>query len=585
MDINLQMRSVDLMVKFLKHDLKDVPSYGYALQKQPALPAPVLEPLPRSTPERMGMSSAAMERLFRELSAQPASLGLHACMVLRHGHVIAEGYWSPYKADVPNMLFSMSKSVVGTAVGIAIDEGVLTLDERVVDVFSDIVTPAMQKQHKTLTVRHLLTMSSGNRFNEVGSVLDDSWLRMFLESVPKFEPGSAFEYNSLNTYVLAAILRRKTGLTLTEYLAPRLYAPLGITRYDWEVCPQSVEKGGWGLSLTLEDCAKLGQLYLNKGEWKGKRIVSREWVEMATAKQIETPNGESKDGYGFQIWMNGRDAYQFNGAFGQYVIVLPALDAVVTIFSGSPQLFAEGSIMELLRASFWVAEDAPLQDDPVLRERLCAYTASLHFAPVLPAGFSEASDPAVYHKILGLLDGREYRLESNTGGLFPQSLQAVHGNFTLGMDMVRFFREGDALCMDLYEGYQRNTLRAMPDYMPGRAYLRGEEQLVGARLFWKLEEDGDIRLFVVACFIETPFTRMIQFDISGNAIRLTFHESPTVAESTNMLLQLIGYSPTAYIKRMAAATKRIPGMSEETITDTILHLTLPVAEGGLIEAQ
>ncbi|MDD4075224.1 MAG: serine hydrolase, partial [Eubacteriales bacterium] len=200
MDINLQMKSVELMMKFLKHDLKDVPAYGYSLQKPPALPAPAASPLPRSTPENEGMSAAAMERLFREFSAQPATLGLHACMVLRHGRVIAEGYWAPYRADVPHMLFSMSKSIVGTAVGIAIDEGLLTLDERVVDVFADIVTPAMQKQHKTLTVRHLLTMSSGNSFNEVGSVLDDNWLRMFLESVPKFEPGTAFEYNSLNTY-------------------------------------------------------------------------------------------------------------------------------------------------------------------------------------------------------------------------------------------------------------------------------------------------------------------------------------------------------------------------------------------------
>ncbi len=585
MDINLQMKSVELMMKFLKHDLKDVPVYGYALQKPPALPAPQPSPLPRSTPEREGMSAAAMERLFREFSAQPATLGLHACMVLRHGRVIAEGYWAPYRADVPHMLFSMSKSVVGTAVGIALDEGILSLDERVVDVFSDIVTPAMQKQHKTLTVRHLLTMSSGNRFNEVGSVLDDSWLRMFLESVPKFEPGTAFEYNSLNTYVLAAILRHKTGMTLTEYLTPRLYRPLGITRYDWEVCPQSVEKGGWGLSLTLEDCAKLGQLYLNKGEWNGKRIVSREWVEMATSKQIETPNGESKDGYGFQIWMNGRDAYQFNGAFGQYVIVLPALDAVVAIFSGSPQLFAQGHIMELLRASFWVAEDAPLLEDPVLHARFREYAAALRYTPALPEGFEENSDPAVYHRILDMLNGREYKLEGNTGGLFPQSLQSVHGNFSLGTDMVRFFREGDALCMDLYEGYQRNTLRATPEYIPGRAYLRGEEQLVGSRVLWRLEEDGDIRLCVVVSFIETPFTRILQFDIARNAIRLTFHEAPTVAESTNMLLQLIGYSPTTYVKRMAAAAKRIPGMSEEAITDTISRMTLPTAEGGIIEAQ
>ena len=282
MDIAIQMRSIELMLKFLKHDLKNVPSYGYALQKRQLPEAKAPKPLPRSTPEAEGIRSDAVLRFYEAVSAEADSIAAHAVLVMRHGKVIAEGAWAPYRLDVPHMLYSMSKSVTGTAVGIAVDEGLLSLEERLTDLFPELVTPTQAKVIKNMTVRHLLTMSTGCRFNEIGSMLDENWAKMFLESLPKFEPGTAFEYNSLNTYMLAAILARRTGQTLVDYLRPRLFEPLGIERFQWETCPQGVEKGGWGLSLTLEDAAKLGQLYLNRGVWEGKRIFSEAWADAAT---------------------------------------------------------------------------------------------------------------------------------------------------------------------------------------------------------------------------------------------------------------------------------------------------------------
>ena len=580
MDITLQMRSIELLLKFIKHDLKDVPSYGYALQKPGIAPAPVREPFERATPESMGVHSSALEKLFREINAKGDELGIHGAMILRHGNVIAEGFWKPYCAELPHMLFSMSKTFVGTAIGIAADEGLLSVDELVTDIFKELATPAILKTQRGLRIRHLLTMSSGCRFNEVGSMLDENWAKMFLESAPKFDFGSAFDYNSINTYMLAAILCRKTGESLTGYLKPRLFDPLGIDLYHWENCPLGVEKGGWGLDLRLEDCAKLGQLYLQKGMWKGRRILSENWIEQATRSQIDTPEGEIKHGYGYQLWMADNENYLFNGAFGQYVLVMPALDVVAAFFGGSPHFFAEGPLLDMMRATFWGCEDEAFPEAPQLCERLRAYTSSLEFSPALPSRFGENND---WETLLNSLDGREYCLGNNTGGLFPQMLQAVHGNYTMGLDMLRFRRRDDMLCVDFYESYQRNTLYFSKDgFTNCRVCLRGEEHCVGAKLHYSYEPDGDIRLCFVACFLETPSTRIISMDLCRNAIHAVFLETPTVMRSSEMLLQLTGSSGPAYLKRLASMMKHVPGMSEETMDELIHHFTLPAADGALI---
>lgn len=582
MDITVQMRSIELLLKFVKHDLKDVPAYGYSLQKPPVAPAPVHGAFPRVSPESTGVHSSALERLFRELDEQRDSLGMHGAMILRHGAVIAEGYWKPYRPDLPHMLFSMSKTFAGTAIGMAEDEGLLNTEELVTDIFADLCTAAIQKTQRGLRVRHLLTMSSGCRFNEVGSMLDENWVRMFLESAPKFDVGMAFDYNSINSYMLAAILQRKTSQSLEEFLTPRLFEPLEIDLHHWERCPLGVEKGGWGLDLRLEDCAKLGQLYLQRGIWKGKRLLSESWIERATKSQIDTPNGEIKHGYGYQLWMADEENYLFNGAFGQYVLVMPALDVVAAFFGGSAQFFAEGPILDMLRATFWGALDEAFPDarDGRLRE----FCDSLVFRPPLPSGYGEGEN-ARWGELLETLDTREYCLGNNTGGLFPQTLQAVHGNYTMGLDMLRFRRRGELLCIDFYESYQRNTLYfSREGFTDCRVSQRGEEHCVGARLFSSIEGDGDIRLCIIACFLETPCTRIITMDLCRNAIHTVFLEMPSVMRSTEMLMQLTGSSGAAYLKRLASMMRRVPGMSEETMEELIRRFTQPSADGALISS-
>lgn len=585
MDITIQMRSIDLLIKMLKRDTEGIPQYGYARQKHPYDIRPITQPLPRCTPEEAGISSAVAEQLFRTVEKEVDTLGVHAMMLIRDGKVFAEGYWAPYRPNIPHMLYSASKSIVSTAAGFAYDEGLLDLDRRLDDIFTEI-PPSSSKWAKQMTVRHLLTMSTGVRFNEIGSMLDRDWVKMFMESVPKFEPGTQFEYNSLNTYMLSAVLKRITGQGLTEYLMPRLYEPLGIVNCPWETCPMGTEKGGWGLSLCLEDLAKIAQLYLNRGEWNGRRLLSREWIDMASSPQIATPNGELNQGYGFQIWMNANGVYQFNGAFGQYAVMFPNINAAAIIFSGSNQLFAKTSLMQALSSCLWSASDSPLPPYPEGHKRLTDYTSSLIFSPT-PSRIGLSTDPEQFDRLCDTLNGREYRLGDTTGALFPQPLQSVHGCYSLGADLVRFARKDEnTLAATFYEHHERNTLYVKRDgSLTDSIYgIREEKHMVSTRGLWMWDED-EICLTLFSSFIETPDTRIIEMRMIGENMEIIFDETPSAQNAAAMLLELVGMMDEKTMKRLVPAMKHVPGFNENTLNEMVKKHAAPRAFGRVIHTH
>lgn len=577
MDLTMQMKSAELLLNFIKHDTEKIPLYGFMLQKQRFVPKPNTAPLPRSTPEAEGVPSEAVESFFRDIEAQADSVACHAITVLRHGKVIAEGAYAPYRLDVPHMLYSMSKSITGLAVGMAIDEGYLDINERIIDIFPEYVTSSNAKALKSHTVWNLLTMSTGARFNEVGSGLDENWLKMYMQSTPKFEAGSAFDYNSLNSYVLAAALVKRTGMSLTEFLTPRLYEPLGIRYHEWETCPKGIEKGGWGLSLTVEDAAKLGQLCLNRGRWNGEPIVSEKWIDAATSVQIQTPNGEMKHGYGYQIWMSDEEgAFQFNGAFGQYVLVFPKYDAVIAMYSGSASLFAHVGLSERVKQLLDTFKDEALQENGQAGASLKKCLDGLTYSPSCPDELG--MDKEEFERIAYRLDGREYLAGANTGGFFPQTLQVVHGNMTDSVSMFRFAKRGDDIILYIYEKDERNALVLKHDgsFELGAVTIRGERQLTGTRCRWKLEP-RHIRLYVLSSFIETPNSRILSMDIYPHRMSVTFDELPALNRTAQMLFDLVGVS------RMAFYRKLLPLLKSETMVKLVKNMTEPVAECSIVK--
>ncbi len=244
--------------------------------------------LPRSTPEAQGVASSAI--LDFVARAEATISHLHSFMLMRHGHVIAEGWWKPYAPARPHMLFSLSKSFTSTAIGMAVSEGVLSVNDKVVSFFPGELPESVSTNLAEMRIWDLLTMSTGHSVDTLAAIYQSpgrSWAQLVLAQPVDHTPGTHFVYNSGATYLLSAILQSVTGQRLLDYLTPRLFEPLGIVSPTWEQDPRGIDVGGWGLSITTEDIAKFGQLYLQRGCWNGAQLVPAEWVDSATSKQVD----------------------------------------------------------------------------------------------------------------------------------------------------------------------------------------------------------------------------------------------------------------------------------------------------------
>ena len=301
--------------------------------------------LPRSTPEAQGISTSAI-RAFVE-AADQKSVATHSIMLVRHGHVIAECWWKPESPTKPHLLHSLSKSFTSTAVGIAVGEGKLSIDDPVLKFFPEHAPQNPSDKLKAMRMRDLLTMSTGHE-TEPKFPNEGSWVKAFLAHPVPHKPGAHFQYNSPATYMLSAIVTKVTGQTVLEYLKPRLFEPLGIENPEWGNSPEGITVGGWGLKARTEDIAKFGQLYLQKGQWNGKQLVPAAWVEQATAKQVSNGSDPSRDwdqGYGFQFWRCRHNAYRGDGAHGQSCIVLPEHDAVIVLTANTGDMQAQINVV------------------------------------------------------------------------------------------------------------------------------------------------------------------------------------------------------------------------------------------------
>ena len=315
-----------------------------------AMPSWAAPGLPRSTPEAEGISSEGILAFLEAIGKSTHEL--HSFMMMRHGRVVAEGWWTPYEPTSRHMLYSLSKSFTSSAVGFAVAENKLRVSDRVVSFFPNDLPKTVGDRLASLRVSDLLTMSVGNEKEPTGTVVGtENWVRTFLAQPLKNTPGTTFLYNSAATYLCSAIVQQVTGEKIVDYLRPRLFEPLGIEGATWETCPRGINTGGWGLSLRTEDLAKFGQLYLQKGRWGERQLLPAAWVEEATTFKIQQPSPpkptrpkEQNDwmqGYGYQFWRCQHGAFRGDGAFGQYVIVLPEQDAVIAITGESGNMQGE----------------------------------------------------------------------------------------------------------------------------------------------------------------------------------------------------------------------------------------------------
>ena len=324
------------------------------------------ERLPRSTPEAQGVSSESITQLISAFSERVDSM--HGFMLVRHGHVVAEASWKPFDKDSRHTLYSLSKSFTSTAIGMAIDEGRLSLDDQVLSFFPDEAPANPSNNLQSMRIRDLLSMSTGHTSGDLQTIdwdSEKSIVSQFLALEVDHKPGTHFLYNTPATYMCSAILHKVTGQRLTDYLEPRLFKPLGIEDPVWDACHDGIDYGGFGLNVRLEDIACFGQMLLQGGEWNSRQLVSEEWIAKAKSKQTSNgsnPDSDWEQGYGFQFWRCRHNAWRGDGAFGQFCIMIPDHDAVIAITSGTGNMgFILHLIWEILLPDF---RSHPLPDNP-----------------------------------------------------------------------------------------------------------------------------------------------------------------------------------------------------------------------------
>ncbi|MCL4250582.1 MAG: beta-lactamase family protein [Anaerolineae bacterium] len=457
--------------------------------------------LPRTAPERQGIASDAVLQFVEALESRQREI--HSVMLLRHGSVIAEGWWSPYGREHRHMLFSLSKSFTSTAVGLALAEGRFSIDDTVLSFFPEQAPARVSDYLAAMRVRHLLSMTTGHTIDtwpQMAGRPDDNWIRSFFSVPMRREPGTHFLYNTGATYMLSAIVQTTTGMKLMDYLEPRLFEPLGIEDATWQESPQGIALGGIGLSTKTEDIARFGQLYLQKGLWQGAQLLPQAWVEAATAAQVSNRDGTHTDwtqGYGYQFWRCRHGAYRGDGVFGQYCVVMPEQDAVLAITGGIDALAMQGPLDLVWNILLPALRPGSLPDNPAAHEALANKLSSLSHVPVQ----GQATAPTASR-----VSGQTYAVDTNA-----LQIETIALDFTTAGCVVSVrTAAGDATIACGYGLWQRGE-----NSLFNRPWLSGRTPVATSGA-WTAEDT----FTMIVRLYETPFFHTLHFHFAEDELMI-----------------------------------------------------------------
>ena len=468
--------------------------------------------LPRSMPEAEGVASDDIVKFLD--AAGKSKTEFHSFMLLRHGKVIAEGWWNPYRSDLKHTLYSCSKSFTATAVGFAVQEKKLSLSDKVISFFPNDLPDTVSKFLSQLTVKDVLIMADGQEPDPTGAVGTKytNWIKGFFATPILHEPGSVFLYNSLGTYMLSAIVQKVTGQKVLDYLKPRLFDPLGITGMDWEMDKQGVNTGGWGLRLKTEDMARFAQLFLQKGKWNGKQILPESWIEEASTKKIlqspEAPQSrrDSSDwlqGYCYQMWRCRHNAFRGDGAFGQFMIVMPEQDAVLAITAESPDLQGEINLVwDYLLPAF---KNDKLPPDAAASARLKEKITSL----ALPVPQKNAKALAT------TISGKTFTASANA-----LHLQTIYFGFSNDVCDVKFQTDTASYQIAFGAGKWQPAETNMPQPALTGGMIENNSMIYPAKINGAYTWTDANTLVLVVRYIESPHSETLTCHFNGNKLTI-----------------------------------------------------------------
>lgn len=486
----------------------------------------------RERPEKHGVSSMRLYKLLCELEAERRA-NVHSLLVIKDGAVVCECSHPGYSVNVRHLSHSMSKTVIGMATGLLVDDGKLSVETRVCELFPEYT--ARDPRFASITVEHLLTMTSGVKFSEAGSVTESDWLRAFFDSELGFEPGTCFRYNSMNSYVLSEIVSRLAGEPVLSFVGERIFKPLGIDNVFWELGPRGVEKGGWGLHLSAESWGRLGELMLGGGSFRGKRILSSDWVAKSTTTHAITDEHLGDFNYGYQLW-TGRESgeFLFNGMLGQNVWVSPKNGIVAVITAGNNELFSQSPALSLVRKYLGDARlDTPSDKSGalLLREKEARFFETRHWIKPL-----EKRHGLKY--ALGLANARpfdtrwnallgDYVLANNNQSVLPLFIRVLQNNYLGGIERLTLAREGELLVLTSREGGVDYRIPVgLYGFVTSDVDFNGEHYLVSAIAEAVETEDREPLFKIELLFPEMPNTRMMKLSLDGGRLTVRMTETP-----------------------------------------------------------
>ena len=472
----------------------------------------------RVSPDREGISTATLRCMLSELESEPRA-NMHSLLVLSHGGVICRCAAPGYDGAIPHLAHSMSKTVMGMAIGFLVSEGRLSVDTPLARIFPEY--RVSDKRLRYATVKHLLCMQSGVKFNEAGVVTDDKWLETFFASPLTTTPGTAFHYNSMNSYVLACILHRVTGQGVVDYLMPRLFNPLHIERPLWQIGPEGIECGGWGLFLTDDSWGKLALMLSSEGRFEDKQILPETYVKEMITAHAKTPDNLGDFDYGYHVWV-GRESGEilFNGMLGQNVWCEPKKGLIAVISAGNNELFMQSPALSIIRRRlcfplpaeehhfhFHRREYANQQANFFCRRHWIRASAPAGgFLNFLRHRHAESYD-ARWDRLLG-----SYIFRQNNNGILPLFLRVMENCYTGGIDSLAFRRRGERLWMTVTEGGTPLTMEiGLKDFAETVLSFREEVYLVRAMGEVIDDEEGRPVYKIELCFPELPNVRRIKF--------------------------------------------------------------------------
>ena len=524
--------------------------------------------LPCDAPEKHGVSSIIIADFLEELY-NDETLNVHDVVIVRNGRILCEAYFGSHKSDVWKATFSACKSVVSIAIGMLIDEGKLTLETTLEDIFPKEMKSLTKLRIKNITVYNLLTMKTGmTTLEETGAMNESELFKAYINTPLSYDPGKKFFYNSTNTYILSCIVKKISGKGLSDYLKARLFDPLGIKDYYWAKSAEGIEFGGWGLYITPCDFAKIGLLLLQGGVWNGKRIISKKYVDVAT--QIHAKSTDSAYGfhYGFQMWVNKRqDQFLFNGMLGQNVWCFKRNGIVIVSNAGNDELFQQSNYFAIVNKYFDrdFLDELPKHfiDKKHLEHVVKKIAVSRNFVTLTSYELNKYKLGILPHECQELngktLVSTDKRIA--TVGLLPLVWQVVENNYSQGFHSLKFNVRSGKFYVDYYQTDESYTFEVgfgEPKYT--NILIHNTPFYIGATGCFSQNEDGKKVFKIRIDFLETPCTLILKLVYNNGYYEVHHKEMPG---------KPFVYEKIMGIKQGIAQTPIIGGMTDLAPDDVI----------------